>query len=110
MKRLCAAVLVLFAAKANAEFFTGNQLLSLMQSSNTIDKIHALGYLQGVVDAHSSVTICPPPTVTAGQINDMIKNYLENTPSVRHKTADIIVRDALKPVWPCRQNNSRSPV
>lgn len=94
------------APKANAEFFTGNGLLNLLQSHEIIDRIHGLGYVQGVFDAYSNITICPPAGVTAGQVRDMIKNYLENNPAIRNKTADIIIRDAFKLVWPCANRNS----
>lgn len=109
-KYLFAAMLAVSVNKAHAEFFTGNMLLNLLQSTEVIDRIHGLGYIQGVFDAYSNITICPPANVTAGQVRDMIKNYLENNPAIRNKTADIIIRDAFKLVWPCRNNNSRSGV
>lgn len=105
MKHLFAAILMTFAVKANAEFFTGNGLLNLLQSHEVIDRIHGLGYVQGVFDAHSGATICSPAGVTAGQVRDMTKNYLENNPAIRNKTADIIIRDAFKLVWPCANRN-----
>lgn len=105
IKVLILVILFWPAPKANAEFFTGNGLLSLLQSNNTADKIQAIGYIQGVFDAHSNATICAPANVTAGQINDMIKNYLENNPAIRNRTADVIIRDALKGIWPCANRN-----
>lgn len=105
MKRILVGLLFV-PMMAHAEFFTGNKLLGLLQS-NTLDQVHALGYIQGVFDAHMGSSICPPSNVTAGQVNDMIKNYLENSPAIRNKTADIIIRDALKSIWPCA-NRGRS--
>lgn len=104
MKKLIVGLLMV-PAMAHAEFFTGNELLSKLQSRDAIDKIQALGYIQGVFDANMSITVCPPAGVTAGQVNDMIKNYLENIPATRNRTADRIIQDALKSVWPCQNRN-----
>ena len=106
MKKLLIALLMV-PALARAEFFTGNQLLSLLQSREMWDRMQGLGYIQGVFDAHMSVNICPPSGVTAGQVQDMVKNYLENIPATRNRSADLIIRDALKSVWPC--SNNRTP-
>jgi len=102
MKKLLVTLLFV-PAMARAEFFTGNDLLARMNGT-TLEQVQALGYVQGVVDAHSSVIICPPSNVTAGQVRDMIKNYLDNSPAKRHYSADVIIGDALEKVWPCKQN------
>lgn len=104
------AVLLFIPCLARAEFETGNSLLSRMQSTSVGERMHALGYIKGVVDVYLYVTICPPgggDNVTAGQIQDMIRNYLENMPAIRHKTAESIINDALKKVWPCPQRGGR---
>jgi hypothetical protein len=97
------------AAPAKAEFFTGNDLLARMKGT-TMEQVQALGYVQGVVDAYSSVVICPPDNVTAGQVRDMIKNYLENLPAKRHFSADSLIGEALEKVWPCKQKRQGSPI
>lgn len=104
MKKLIAAMLFI-PTMAHAEFFTGNQLLEKLKDVEAWSRMQALGYIQGVFDANMSITICPPSGVTAGQVNDMIKNYLENTPAIRNRTADRIIQDALKSVWPCQNRN-----
>ena len=101
MKKLLVALLMV-PAMARAEFFTGNQLLTLLQSREVMDRMQALGYIQGVFDANMYLVVCPPSNVTAGQVNDMIRNYLENTPATRNRTADRIIQEALKSVWPCQ--------
>lgn len=100
------AVVLLLPAMARAEFFTGNQLLDRLQGSIS-DQIQALGYIQGVFDTMQGVVICAPNTINAGQVNDMIKNYLINSPAIRHNTADRIIGQALKGAWPC-QDRGRS--
>ena len=106
MKKLLIALLMV-PALARAEFFTGNKLLSLLQSNEVIERVQAIGYIQGVFDANMSLTVCPPSDVTAGQVKDMVKNYLENLPAIRNRSADRLIQDALKSVWPC--SNNRTP-
>ena len=101
MKKLLIAFLMI-PAMAQAEFFTGNDLLALIQSREVIDRMQALGYIQGVADANMNIVICPPDGVTAGQIKDMIRNYLQNILATRNRSADRIIQDALKSVWPCQ--------
>jgi hypothetical protein len=105
MKKLLAVAL--FApAVASAGFMTGNDLLSRMNGDN-ISQIQAIGYVQGVYDAYSNFVFCPPNGVSAGQVNDMIKNYITNTPATRNKSADILIGAALKGVWPCEDKGKR---
>ena len=96
------AMLLLIPALARAEFLTGNDLLALIQSREVMDRMQALGYIQGVTDANMSIFICPPSGVTAGQVQDMIRNYLQNTPATRNRSADRLIQDALKSIWPCQ--------
>lgn len=91
------------ASQARAEFFTGNDLATLLNSQSNSDRI------QGVFDVYVSVTICPPANVTAGQLNDMIRNYLNNNPAIRHHTAERLINQAFKQLWPCQQQPSRPP-
>jgi hypothetical protein len=105
MKKLLVALLMV-PAMAHAAFYTGNELLTKL-NGDSMDRLHALGYIQGAADAYSGIIFCPPGTVTGGQLMDMIKNYLTNTPAVRHRAADVIIMEALQPVWPCKNRNSR---
>lgn len=100
MKKLLCCLLFV-PAMARAEFFTGNELLRLLNGT-TMDQVHSLGYIQGVFDVYVSVTICPPNNINAGQLQDMIRNYLANSPATRHKTAESLINEALKSVWPCQ--------
>lgn len=103
------AALLMVPSMAMAEFESGNTLLTQLQSKEMLERLHAVGYIKGVVDVYLNVTICPPNNgsgVTAGQMSDMIKNYLENTPAIRHRTAESIINDAFKKVWPCPQRRS----
>lgn len=104
MKR-AALLSILIATSAQAEFWDGNRLHAHMNGSNT-DKIMALGYVIGVADAIRGVTFCPTsPNITGGQVNDVVKAYLDNAPANRHYTGDVAVGVALSITWPCRGNN-----
>ena len=104
MKRALILALLL-SGTAHAEFADGNKLLSDM-TGETMDRMHALGYITGVFDAGRSIVHCPPNNITAGQINDMVKNYLTNVPADRHLTGDTIVFKVLKATWPCAKRGN----
>jgi hypothetical protein len=106
MKKLI-AMLLFVPAMAQAEFFSGNDLLNKM-NGDAYERMQAIGFVQGVFDVYVSVTFCPPSNVTAGQIRDMIKNYLTNSPATRHKTAESLINEALKGVWPCQNNRGNN--
>lgn len=96
-----ALILSLFCTAAQAEFQDGNKLLSMLKDSGYFNQGYAMGYIAGIADMGVGFVHCAPPNVTAGQMNDMVKNYLENTPAERHLTGDIVVNRVLKAVWPC---------
>lgn len=100
---LCAALL---AGTAYAEFWDGNKLLSRLRG-DAGDQAVAIGYIMGVSDAGHNATHCPPNNATAGQMEDIVKRYLNNNPAVRHLSADTIINRALGLVFPC-QNGGRA--
>lgn len=104
MKRMLLP-LVFAACTAHAEYKDGNKLLSEMNGS-IYDQMSSLGYVMGVADALYGVVVCNPTNATAGQMNDMIKRYLENNPSVRHYSADSLIARVLEQSWPCKKKGS----
>ena len=100
MKR--AIILALFlAGAAHAQFMDGNKLLSNLKESDSFSRGLGMGYILGVYDFGAGTLYCAPSNVTAGQIKDMILNYLDNIPAERHIAADITIMKVLKTVWPC---------
>lgn len=99
---------LLSPGKSNAGFLSGNTLLEKQNSSEVLDRMHALGYVMGVIDVYSEVTICPPANIPLGQFNDMIKNYLSNNPEIRHLPADILISIAIENVWPCKKQDNKA--
>ena len=106
MKKLATALIALIPCIAQAEFFSGNDILNKINSSSHMDQMQALGYIQGVSDVYVYVTFCPGSGVTAGQLQDIVKVYLQNNPATRNKTAESLINTALKQVWPCQQRNN----
>ena len=102
--RSAVLALCFVAAGAHAEFKDGNKLLSEMNGSQ-FQQMSALGYVVGVADALDGVTVCSPNSVTAGQIHDMVKQFLENNPGLRHFTGDAIVNRVLSKAWPCKKGS-----
>jgi hypothetical protein len=106
MKRLLIALTAALAFSAQATYFNdGNKLLSDMEDSSNTSRMYALGYVAGVVDTLNQFSFCLPSNVTVGQLNDMIKNYLRNTPAERHQPADVIITRAFSAVFPCKKGS-----
>jgi hypothetical protein len=99
--------LIMVPAMAHAEFFTGNQLLAKMNSTEVSERIQAIGYIQGVFDTGQHLKHCAPDNagITAGQIQDITRSYLEKNPAVRNLSADLLITEALRKIWPCANQN-----
>lgn len=105
MKKLL-LIPALLCGTAHAEFWSGNELLARINSSESYDRGTAIGYIMGVFDATHGVSHCPPTTVTAGQVRDMVTKALNDAPSVRHLAADGFVIYPLKTAWPCAKKGT----
>jgi hypothetical protein len=106
MKKLI-AMLAFTPLMAHAEFMTGNTLLQMQRSTSTVENMVALGYVQGVFDTTQHIIHCASGNLTAGQVNDIARQYLEVNPQTRNKTADILLSDAYQKTWPCPTNSRR---
>lgn len=108
MKKVIAGVLLsLCVSGAHAEFETGNTLLNKLEvNNNPVERGFGLGFIVGVYDALVHIKFCPGDEtgITVGQVVDITKRFLHNNPSVRHKSAEVLVAQALSQVWPCKQN------
>lgn len=89
-------------AQPSSILFSGQELYTRIVN----DRSWALGYIAGVADSQSGITVCiPPGQVTLGQMGDMVRQSLERVPSERHLAADIYVQATLSNRWPC--NNKK---
>ena len=96
--------MALCATTVRAEFWTGNKLYERLTSTDMSDRIQAMGYVMGVYDVAVHALFCPgsESNITVGQVQDMAKNWLANNPHRRNESAEKLVIDAFKQVWPCR--------
>ena len=105
MKKLLILGACCLSLHAQAEFKDGNKMLAQM-NGDFGDRMLIMGYVTGVIDALSSVTICAPANRTAGQSVDMVKAYLENNPAIRHFSGDSIVNKLMSTMWPCKKGQA----
>lgn len=101
MKRLMFTLALLAPLAAGAEFFSGNELYARLQASDQAERASALGYLAGVFDTGVGVVHCAPPSVSLGQVAQLVAAQLAALPAHRHHPADVFVLLALKEAWPC---------
>jgi hypothetical protein len=101
MKKLICAALICAAPIVNAEFWDGNKLYSNINGAVGVGTSAALGFVIGVHDVGEGVLHCSPSTATAGQVRDVVSQYLNEFPSLRHNAAHVLVNRALQRVWPC---------
>ena len=95
---------LLVAGSAQAQFKTGNQLYDQMQG-NQMEQMNAIGYVQGVSDALQGAMACIPSAVTAGQVYDMTRLYVQNNPADRNLSADFLIMQVLRAAWPCKKGS-----
>ena len=93
-----------FGAPAVAQFYDGNELYRFCSDKNSgFNYGVCSGYFVGAYDAIWSAqqastikkTICLPANVVAGQLRDVVIQYLSQNPSARHYNAASIVWSAL---------------
>ena len=102
MKKLLIALLMV-PAMARAEFLTGNELYQKMTSTDHGDRMYAMGFVVGAYDIGVHVFFCPRTEqgITVGQVQDIVRNYMAANPGQRNRTAEFMVREAFKEIWPC---------
>ena len=105
MKKAIIGLALLASLAAQAAFKTGNQLHAELNGSS-MDRMLTIGYITGVADALEGLTICLSARITAGQVVDVSKNYLEANPAIRHLPADVIVSYILSTTWPCAKKGA----
>src|SRR5690348_4561154 len=98
MTRYCAFLiygLIAVSPQAWAEFQSGNQLKAGLEhfekGDGTVDGTYAAGYVIGVFDQLSSVRVCSPRSVTAGQVTDVVLKFMRQHPELLHFSGDSVV-------------------
>lgn len=95
-------------APASADFYDGNRLKAAIDQTSSDEKLEkhsnlmeVLGYVEGVADAFNHVEHCMAEGVTAGQSLDVVRQYLDGHPELRHYGAARLVKAALAKSFPC---------
>ncbi|SFI64553.1 hypothetical protein SAMN04515648_0948 [Phyllobacterium sp. CL33Tsu] len=95
---LLVAAMVVATSSAQAGFYTGNEMLEMCEAKRgTVDRAICNGFITGVADSMDAIRAwlgikrqCVPGRVTTGQLVDLLKDYLEKHPAVRHDDAGAI--------------------
>jgi hypothetical protein len=98
--------LLVCASSACGQFYTGQQLKENIESKSNSQ---GLGYIAGVFDVYTRMSVCPPSGITLGQAADVVQQYLNAHPQSLHVTADALVYTALKDTWPCAKPEKTQP-
>lgn len=99
MKRLIATVTLLMASAAHAEFLSGNDLSKWLGDEKLAPA--ATGYIIGAADTLHGIIHCRPQSVTAQQVIEIVRKNIQLYPERLHLSADSVVTEALKQLWPC---------
>jgi MFS-type transporter involved in bile tolerance (Atg22 family) len=105
MRSIIASALIAASASVSAQYVTGNNLLTRMDSNSHGDRMYAIGYVVGVIDSMNGYVFCLPRGFVVGQAHDMVHNYLTNVPADRHLAADVIAAKVLTASFPCAKGN-----
>lgn len=106
-------VLLMVPGMVRAEFYSGNDLYSrLIDTGSIVNQMVGLGYVVGVYDVGVHAVFCPrrEDSISAGQISDMVKNWLIINAHRRHESAEKLVLEVFKQTWPCANRRSRGSV
>jgi hypothetical protein len=105
MKRLLVIGLLLAPTPTLAGFVNGNELLGWCAADS--HRADCRAYVMGIADTLASTLIkrdfiaCTSVGVTAGQLGDIVRRWLEKNPKVRHASAEGLVATALIEAFPC---------
>jgi hypothetical protein len=100
--------LALIAGDAQAAFLAGNDLYEQCTSSDFVQQIRCMSYVEGVTDYLENVrhdkhlARCVPDGTTLRQLLDAVVNYLRDQPQDRTYVANVLVVLALSKAWQCQ--------
>jgi hypothetical protein len=107
MRALLACLMFVCTSVHAGVYENGNTLLKDMDGTE-MGRMYALGYIAGAADAYGEA-LCIPPTVTKGQLNDVVYRFLRINPQHRDLGADVLVLLALGEHWACpKKGRSKS--
>ena len=105
MKRtfLISLAFLLASGAAFADYFDGNDLKKLMDSSRPQDIGMFRGYVAGVQDFNNEVLFCVHENVVLSQTAAIVQKYFADNPQTWHRPAKELVVRALQKSFPCKK-------
>lgn len=97
------ACLLCMAPAAHASWLSGNDLFTqCAQQQVPADKSGCLAYIMGTVDDAEvwGHPLSIPPSVTGGQLRDIVMDYLDKHPERRHWPGSALVWNAVREAYP----------
>lgn len=111
-RKLVAAGLLCAAMNTLAGFFDGNDLVKDMREWEKFERKDAsvsnlvagnfMGYVAGVADVYDEISVCPPENSSVRQLSTIVAQFLNANPARWAEPADVLVADALKKSFPCK--------
>ncbi|MCX7283067.1 MAG: Rap1a/Tai family immunity protein [Novosphingobium sp.] len=97
-----AALLLLVATPAHAEWMSGDQLHETCTATAPVDRAMCLSYVMGVLDGFRDLDRPPrtPLDASAGQVRDAVTRFLEDHPEQRKLQGRQVIRAAIVAQWP----------
>lgn len=97
------------AGKAEAGFYSGNELLERCESANSTKRVACLDYIAGIKDITEtydawgvvSQTFCIPDSATLGQLQKVAIKGLNAEPEKLHRVAASRVVNIFYAAFPC---------
>lgn len=106
MKRIL-AILALLATSAQAYTHNGNDLLKMADSDSAVDRVHAIGYVTGTIDALSVLdVVCLPKGMTVGQVHAITIREIRASLDDRHISATSLITVMWAGKAPCQKKGT----
>lgn len=115
---VCAVIFLAQCSHLQAQTYTGNDLLAAL--NDPAHRFSASRYVNGVADGLDYAYMlgglmanpdlpkkkldyfCYPDGVTHGQVTDIVRQHLVDSPAERHRSATYLIGSALVKAFPCR--------
>lgn len=109
MRGIIAAFGIVVSA-ASAQALTGNEMHAYCSGTEIYKQIACSTYVRGFVEGvqvHQAVSekqslACFPEGLAIAQPIDVFKAFLRDNPGTRHMDASILLAQALREEWPCK--------
>ena len=107
----CLILGLIVASPTFGQSMTGNELKRMCDDDAL--ELGCLAYIRGALETYQFVgfaseefvAICYPDGVSTGQITDVVRKYINDTPEDRHLSAYFLAIVAVAEIWRCRESD-----